>query len=120
MSEINERVSALLKSPLGCAFLWSADALGLTAKEIAEPIDTLHLGASAAELTGVWRSEPERDTERAPLSRATVRRPGPGSPGGTINRVVVWATGQSEPGLGASRRCPTRRNPDSHSRESSQ
>ena len=47
MSEIDQRVAALLQTPLACAFLLIAAESGLTAKEIAQPDIALDLGAFA-------------------------------------------------------------------------
>jgi hypothetical protein len=86
MTNIDERAAALLKSPLGCAFLWRAEATGLTAEEIAEPINTLYLGAEAAILTEVWRTDRDeilkevlqRGPQHADLARALLEEPATG------------------------------------------
>lgn len=83
MSEIDERVAALLKSPLGCAFLVIADASGLTPKEIAQPDTALSLGAFAADEMVVWRADHhevlkmvlQRGPQHANLARALLREP---------------------------------------------
>lgn len=48
MIDIDEKVDALLRSPVGCAFLLLADSTGLTPKELAEPAISLYVGAWAA------------------------------------------------------------------------
>ena len=63
MDEIDERVAALLKSPLGCTFLIIAHESGLTPKEIARPDITLNLGAFAADEMTVWRADHIHDSE---------------------------------------------------------
>ena len=62
LSEIDERVAALLRSPLGCAFLVIADKSGLTPKEIAQPDIALDLGAFAAAEMVVWRADHARES----------------------------------------------------------
>jgi hypothetical protein len=55
MSLTDERVAALFASPLGCAFLFMADKIGLTPSQIAEPAISLSLGAYATNEVEVWR-----------------------------------------------------------------
>jgi hypothetical protein len=99
MTNIDESAAALLKSPLGCAFLWRAEATGLTAEEIAEPINTLYLGADAAILTEVWRTDRDeilkevlqRGPQHADLARALLEEPAPS--GGLVHWIESTRSG---------------------------
>ena len=53
--DIDERVDALLKSPVGCTFLHLANSTGLTPKKLAEPAVSIYLGAWASREIYVWR-----------------------------------------------------------------
>ena len=83
MDEIDERVAALLKSPLGCTFLIIAYESGLTPEEIAQPDIALNLGAFAADEMTVWRADHIHDSEavlqrcpqHAEFARAILREP---------------------------------------------
>ena len=83
MSEIDERVTALLQSPLGCAFLVIAAESGLTPQEIAQPDVALDLGAFAAREMVVWSADHERESkavlqrgpQHADLARAILEEP---------------------------------------------
>ena len=54
MDSIDQRVSDLLASPLGCAFLLIADEPGLTPKQIAEPAMSFSMAAFASRDLDVW------------------------------------------------------------------
>lgn len=55
MANLEKRVTELIQSPLGCAFLLSAEVSGLSPREIAKPIFSFYLGAYASHLIEVWR-----------------------------------------------------------------
>lgn len=100
MSDIDERVAALLGSPLGCAFLLIAEASGLTPKEIADPVNSLYMGAYAARDIEVWRSDRydvlqelfyQRGPRHADLAHALLEEPGTAWWFGPLNRdQQVW------------------------------
>ncbi len=48
MEDIEAKVAALVRSPLGCACLLIADASGLPPYEIARPVISLYMGAMAS------------------------------------------------------------------------
>lgn len=109
MSDIEERVAALLKSPLGCAFLIKADASGLTPREIAEPVISLYLAAYAANDTEVWRwgrgnrdrwlkEVLQRGAQHADLARALLEEPAAAWWFGPQNRdQQVWVPRDGTP-----------------------
>jgi hypothetical protein len=106
MSIIDERVAALLKSPLGCAFLWRAAATGLTAEEIAEPANTLYLAAEAAILIEVWKIDRDeilkevfqRGPQHTGLARALLEEPAAAWWFGPLDRErQVWVPHDGTP-----------------------
>ena len=84
MVDIDETIKALLTSPLGCAFLLTAEVSGLSPPEIADPATSLQIGAHAVMLIDVWRSDREvtmgpileMGQQRADLARALLEEPG--------------------------------------------
>ncbi len=83
MSDTDERAAAMLKSPLGCAFLLIAEASGLGPRELAEPAMSFYVAARAASDTEVWRADRDwvlnevlqRGRQRADLARALMEEP---------------------------------------------
>lgn len=56
MNEIDERVKALLRSAVGCAFLLIVEEPGLTPREVARPTNSFYLGAFASNDVDVWQA----------------------------------------------------------------
>ncbi len=124
MSEIDERVAALLQSPLGCAFLLIAAESGLAAREIARPDVALDLGAFAAHEMVVWRADHARESrevlqrgpQHADLARAILEESDTDWWFGPLDRErQVWVTQDGSPPDSAQLVPPTQP-PSSHER----
>jgi hypothetical protein len=82
--DVDERVEALLNSPLGCAFLFLADATGRSPNEIVEPAFSLYLCAFAGNAVEVWRGDYQQvrteylqqGPQHSDLARALLEEPG--------------------------------------------
>lgn len=73
MVQLEERADAMLRSPLGCAFLLAAEASGFSVQEIASPRNSLFLCAYASRDIEVWQGP-----DYYPRIRSEVLRQGQG------------------------------------------
>ncbi len=101
MEDIEAKVAALVRSPLGCAFLLIANASGLSPYEIARPVTGLYMGAMASRETEVWRTDRDevlrevmqRGPKKADLARAILARPSAAWWYGPLDRErQVWVS----------------------------
>lgn len=106
MKDIEAKVAALVRSPLGCAFLLIADASGLPPHEIARPVISLYMGAMASRDTEVWRVDRDemlrevmhRGPEKADLARAILAQPSAAWWYGPLDRErQVWVSRDGSP-----------------------
>ena len=82
MSNIDTRVSELLDSPLGCAFLLSVKASGLTPEAAVAPPTSFRIAAHVEHVINRWRSDHEAivkevlelGQQQEPLARAILER----------------------------------------------
>ena len=106
MEQIDRKVEEILRSPIGCEFLLSVEASGLSPVEAGIPRNSLWLAAGAVDELEWWRGRPCRNRGRCVGTRGAAESLGPHRVGTPGNRLVVRSTGPTAPSLDFPRQGP--------------